>query len=346
MTDARDPLATPHPPGSIGWVKHLTRHMTGQAVDTMSAPGGRGRQSARLTLNDGSTVIATRRSSPERTAAEAALLTTLSHAGAPVPRVIGCLSGLLLQSDVGRNRLSHAFSQSGSPEEQRTLAAAAMDGLEACRAAFDATPEADRPKLAGIGQGLRWAEAYVARPVFLSGDLGIAPPEIDADALADALAHPPERLTRWNARTGRAAVQPDGSVMWHGWDLAGLRGGVEDLAFLVADEWWPLDPTATEAVLLERVSRTRHRFALRVAILIAANRMADRAERLRAQGMDTDEDGGRQARRLDLPATAPSVVTPHADRLADIAAQDPLTYGFSAWFRASAKRLAELSAPV
>ncbi|MEM7642660.1 MAG: hypothetical protein AAF366_09040 [Pseudomonadota bacterium] len=342
MTDARDPLATPHPPGSIGWVKHLTRYMTGRAVEAMSAPGGRGRQSARLALEDGTTVIATRRSSPERTAAEAALLSVLSDAGAPVPRVIGCLSGLLLQSDAGRNRLSHAFSTAGSDEDIRTLAVAAIEALDACRAAFDVVPEAGRPKLAGLGQGLRWAEAYVARPVFLSGDLGIAPPDIDADALAEALAHPPERLTRWNARTGRAAVQPDGSVIWHGWDLTGLRGGVEDLAFLVADEWWPLDGAATETILSDRMSEIRQRFVLRIAVLIAANRMADRLERLRTDGLDEDDA---QARRLDLPATAPSVVIPHATRLSEIAAGDQLTLGFAAWFRAAADRLAELSAP-
>ena len=334
------PSTIAHRPGSAGWIKALTREMTGRTVARITAPGGRGRASARLELADGGTLIATRRDEPRRTEVEAALLQAMTRAGAPAPAVAGYRDGLLLQEDAGRERLSWRLARAEGAEAL-ALARAAVAALEACREALAASDLA--PRLPGLGTRPGWAEDFVARPVFLSGDLGIAPPRADADALAAALAAAPERPTRWDARAGNAAVAPDGRVVWYDWAVAGRRAGVEDLAWLLADPAWPLDAAASAAVLADVPGLDAARGALlrRMAVVLGAHSLAVTARAVRAGGWPDDPD---EALRLDRAAIAPATVRAQAARLAELAAADALTAPYADWFAAAGPAVAALRA--
>ncbi|SFI97181.1 YD repeat-containing protein [Jannaschia pohangensis] len=314
-------------PGSLGWIKALTVQMTGKSVDAVTAPGGKGRQSVRLQLDDGSTVIATRRAAAARAEAEAGLLQVLSSEGAPVPRVIGFREGLLLQQDGGRNRLSHAMVKA-DPDRRIALARAAMASLDACRAAMDRRLDV-LARLPGLGTRPGWAEDLVSQPYFLSGDLAIARPQVDADALARSLTAAPSRFTRWDARLANGSVQPDGTVLWFDWDMFGRRSGVEDLSWMIADDWWGIDRAPTDDLLAEFIpDETARKLARRLAVLVAANRLKKIAMRLAEAGWTDAEE----ALRLDRMGAVPSVVDGLCHRMGEIADTDSQTAGFAPWF--------------
>ncbi|WGH79555.1 protein kinase family protein [Jannaschia ovalis] len=320
-----------HPRGSLGWLRAATRDITGQAVAEVTAPGGKGRDSVRVRLEDGRSVIATLRSSAGRASVEALLLGVLSAEGAPVPKPLGFKHGLLLQQDLGQARVSRAMHAAPDAETRARLARAAMDALKACRAAI-----ARRPKVLGslpaVGTLPGWTEEFVSRSFFLSGDLGIAPPAMDAEAVEQAITVPPEGFTRWDARLANAALTPEGRVVWFDWDMFGRRGGVEDLGWLLADDWWMPDAAASDALLEAALPDPAPRLlARRMALLIAADRLHRIRRRVQKRGWAAAED----ALRLDRMGNVPEVVERTAARMAEMAAADPLLGGLSDWFAAA-----------
>lgn len=329
------PATVRHAPGSVGWLKRHVRDLTGRTVQRVSAPGGRSRRSVRVHLEDGGTLIATRRETPARAETEAALLQALGVAGAPVPRAVAFRDGLLLQEDAGRMRLSTRMAQA-DPDGRRDLAVAAAGALEACRRAVAARPDL-LAAMPGLGTRRGWAEQLTARPVFLSGDLGVAPPAFDVEALTSALTHRPARFTRWEARLGDAAVRSDGTVVWFDWTLFGRRAGVEDLAWLLADDHWRLGLDDSRAAFAAAADLDAAGWALvrRMAVLLMTRRIDAMHRALTAGGwQDADE-----ALRLDGRGALRDPLADIARRGAEIAGSDPMIAGFGPWFAEAASAL-------
>lgn len=314
---------------TIGWVKALAAQVLGAPVVEFSAPGGTKRRSLRLHLADGRAVIATRRETLARAEHEAAFLTGLNRLGAPVPQVYGFAEGVLFQQDVGGVRLSQRLLAGGAQAQKDAVAA--VTALEDIRARVEAVPDL-MAKLPGLG-GTSWAEDFVARPFLLSGQLGIARPAVDASALVAALDCPPARFTRWDARAGNAAVQPDGTVLWYDWEIFGRRSGVEDIAWLIADDFWTLDRAATEGVLAG-VSGPVARVPL-MAVLIVANRLRLVLAAVQSDGWIPQEE----ALRLDRVGADADVLRRVVAQARGWAAQDALTAGFVPWFDAALEAL-------
>lgn len=330
---------TPHRPGTLGWTKALTLQMVDSPIAEMTAPGGRGRASVRIKLEDGRNLVATRRENADRGESEAALLQVLSRAGASVPQVYGYRDGLLLQSDAGRERLSWRMA-TAERDERLALAQSAVIALETCRRLV--AGQGDLLKyLPGLGARPGWTQNFVARPVFLSGDLQIGAPQVDTEALAASIESGPDRFTRWEARMANAAVQPDGSVMWFDWEYFGRRSGLEDIAWLLADPAWTLDLAETAAVLshVEGLDSERGALLRRLAVLIAANRLTVVHKSLRETGWPADPS---KALRLDRPVTTRDALRAHCLRMAEMTGEDPLVAGFGDWFTEAADAMSAL----
>ncbi|MEO0861433.1 MAG: hypothetical protein AAFY65_12510 [Pseudomonadota bacterium] len=325
-----------HPPGSLGWLKALTAEMAGSAVTSVSAPGGRGRRSVRVELEDGRTLIATQRETAERGRNEAGLLGTLAAQGAPVPHVIGFRDGLMLQADAGRNRLSNALVRADI-RGRVDLLRRAIAALDACRAAMTQRPDV-LAQLPGLGTHTGWIENFVARAVFLSGDLRIGPPPMDVDAVTRALSAPPDRFTRWDARTGNAVVQADGRIIWYDWNVFGRRGGVEDVSFLLADLYADVPVADWMDLLAEAVPDAPARdLVRRMAIFVAVDRLRLIHGTVLAKGWADPRD----TQRHDLVGAVPDLVEGLCSRMAGLAEDDPLLDGFTDWFTAASRALTE-----
>ena len=278
-------------PGSRAWIEAGAARLTGRRVAHVEAAGGAGRGSARVRLADGTTLLATRRATEARTAAEAGVMQVLSRAGAPVPAVVAHGDGLLLLEDPGDRSVAAAMAEGDAAAA--AWGAAAVEGLERCRAAFGSRRHI-LARLPTLGSRAGWTDALAAEAAVLSVRLDIAPPEADLGALAEALAVPPKRFTRWNAGPDRAAAMPDGTVRWLDWTACGRRGGVEDVAALIASERWTLGAGATLVAVGAGggpVEGARALLLRRMAVALAVRRLEAARARREAGGVATRANG-------------------------------------------------------
>lgn len=324
-------MSTRLAPLTTGALKGLAERVLGAAIEEISAPGGRDRQSLRLHLTDERTVIATRRATALRAEHEAGFLAALGKIGAPVPKVLGFEDGVLFQEDLGRRRLSHVLA-SGDATQRVVVAREAIASLEDIRARVEATPDL-MGKLPVMGGTESWREQFAARPMFLSRTLGISPPKVDLDAMTEALDRPPAHFARWDARAGNATLAEDGRVFWFDWEVFGRRAGFEDLGWLVADDFWLIEPKVSAAMIhdIERMQGTEARaeFA-RFVVLICAMRLQLIAGKLAQSGWG-DQD---RILREDRVGADPDIITRVATQGRFWAARCADIRPFEAWFGA------------
>ena len=218
----------------------------GKPIEKITAPGGRERASVRIHFQDRQ-IIASWRADPKRRLREIRILEYLSQAEADVPTLLGVHDGWTFQSDVGSRRLTSALlRRSGAHRDD--LAVAAIESLVRIKQTIQKDFLRDTPSIA---TSPAWALRFASGPRHLGHALDAPAPEIDENALAHSILDLPVEFVKWDARPGNAAVSDDGRIIWFDWEDYGRRIGMEDTAFLVADEFWPF--TADKSVeLLEQ----------------------------------------------------------------------------------------------
>lgn len=197
----------------------------------------------------GRSVIATARRNPARAAHERHVLRALADAGAPVPAVLAWGDGWLIQEDLGAVRLTGALASGDAATAERALDAA-LAALARCHEAGRASGLAAAER-GVIGADAGWRAGFAAMPGRLGAAAGLAPPPLDAVRLAARVWPPSVRFVKWDARPGNAVLRADGSVAWFDWEHAGRRAPLDDLAWLLGDEYLG-DRPAVEAALLAR----------------------------------------------------------------------------------------------
>jgi hypothetical protein len=215
-------------------------------IEHADFPGGRSRDACRLTLEDGRVVFGTRRGSPRLAALEARVLKKLGREGAPVPKVLAFNGLILIQEDLGNRRLSQAIDRA-SPEDVHDLLAAALDSLSQIHVAAEAAKLDEN--LPSIGRDEPWLLGLVNQPAIISDRLSLKPPALDPQALIAHIRIRKPRLIKWDARSGNAIVRDDGGIAWFDWEHCGRRNRLDDLVWLLGDEFAP-DLPAVERELL------------------------------------------------------------------------------------------------
>ena len=229
------------------------RALLGEQAERAVFPAGRSRRSVRIHLA-GRTVIATARRNAARAAHEHAILRALGAAGAPVPAVLAWRDGWLIQEDIGEGRLTEDLAQAGPAGTERLLDAA-IEALARCQAAGRQVGLASGPfaGAAVLGATDEWRTTFAGMPVRLGTAVGIAPPPLDAAALAARVQPPSVGFIKWDARPGNAVRRPDGSVAWFDWEHAGRRAPLDDLVWLFGDEYVGDWPDIEDALLARRL---------------------------------------------------------------------------------------------
>ena len=242
--------ATTKPRGPRDEVRRVYRaHMTGLAermlgaeATSFSFPGGSRRDSCRMTLADGRSVIATVREEPMRADLEERVLLALAPHDAPAPRILASNRRVLLQEDVGAERLSvalHNAGRSGDAAGVETLMGEALRSLHSLQTAGHHVGLSERVPLLGVDDD--WIEALIERPVALGQLLGVVVPKADVGSLRDLLGVLDPRFVKWDARPANAVVNAAGEVAWIDFEHCGARNPLDDVAWLMADEYVPLD---------------------------------------------------------------------------------------------------------
>lgn len=296
-------------------------------VTRMTTPGGPARNSARLHLADNRVVIGAHRPDPVCLAREVALMHALDGASGHATRCLGTHGPFLFYEDAGTDRLSHVLARLTGADRRR-VATSAIQSLAAVRAAaFGTDALKDAPALALSSD---WLIRFATTPLRLSQALQLDPPDLDLTALAASLAASPDAFIRWDARPGNAAVDPQGRVIWFDCQDFGRRAGVEDIAMLIGDEFWPLGPAETLAAIAQACPDiTDLPFLTRFATLQVCTRLLMICEQAARDGWHTSD----HLLRLDLVGTAPELVASLAKRGAGFAVHHDLTRPLAPWFR-------------
>ncbi|PHP64518.1 hypothetical protein CSC94_24000, partial [Zhengella mangrovi] len=95
-----------------------------------------------------------------------------------------------------------------------------------------------------------WSDENLGHAKRISEIVGVAPPLLDYDMLESLFRLDPRDFIKGDARPGNAMVTED-RVVWFDWEGCGRRHSLDDLAFVLADEWTAID-AATEQRLIER----------------------------------------------------------------------------------------------
>ena len=216
-------------------------------------PGGRSRRSVRAVIGD-STLIVTRRKHGERAALEAGVLRELRAAGAPVPQVLAFDGQWLIQQDLGPRRLAVALGAADLRSASHCAAQAAA-GLLLCQLA--ARKCGLDKRVAPIGVKPEWMASLLTTPARLAEQLGLPDPEIGAVMAPEHIAPRQLSFVKWDARPGNAVLVNHGAdnidtaAAWIDWEHCGARDALDDLAWLLCDEYMP-DDVELETALLKR----------------------------------------------------------------------------------------------
>lgn len=230
-------------------LKKATATLLSCDVVSIDYPGGRSRESYRLHLDDGRRVIATRRSDLAFARREVRVLEALNRQSAPVPRLLATNhSQVLIQEYVAGRRLSEALQQP-EPMRHEQLVDAALGSLAQIHAG--ASCEQLESAVEVLGETDGWIRGLLARPAVIGEHLGEASPPLDVEDLVHRLRVRRPRFIKWDARPGNAIVTDSGSVFWFDWEHAGARNRLDDLAWILGDEFLP-DHPAAELSLIER----------------------------------------------------------------------------------------------
>ena len=225
----------------------LAEALLGRKVERIERPGGGRRQSCRLILDDGASVIATRRDGVAPAGLEVRVLRALGSKGVPVPAVLAARGDLLVQSHLDGPRLSEALD-AAPPERVEALLDAAFASLARLHDAGSSLGlDATTPKR---GHERPWIETLIDRPAAFSRLLGLTAPDLPRDGLLALFSVERPRFVKWDARPGNAILTA-GGVAWFDFEDCGSRNRLDDIAWLIGDEFTP-DLPEVEARLLER----------------------------------------------------------------------------------------------
>jgi hypothetical protein len=73
---------------------------------------------------------------------------------------------------------------------------------------------------------------------------------VDQDALGARIACPATQFVKWDCRSGNAAIGDDDRLRWCDFEYCGVRHGAEDVAWLLGDEAWPVNPETMEQIVI------------------------------------------------------------------------------------------------
>lgn len=249
------PGIAPRPDARLSRILSLAEAHFGERVRHVSAPGGEGRSSLRLRLA-GRSVIATMRPDPARTRLEAQLLAHLGAHCDDTPKFLGLSRDVLFQSDVGHERLAQRIALYRR-KAQVDLAAQAVAAIFRYQRA--AARPGLRARLPHLGLRRDWVARFVGQVEILRSFGQRVPGDFDHAAACTAVARPGRCFVKWDCRAGNAAIGQDNRVRWFDFEYAGLRHGAEDVAWLAADETWPVAPAVMEEIVADAFDRGRGR---------------------------------------------------------------------------------------
>lgn len=227
-------------------IESLCNRVFGRTPDRLAFPGGRSR-SAFMADVDNTIYVLAKRDSNGEAILEGIVMKCLSRTGY-VPNVIKVVDEWVVQEFIDGMRLPILIDRTDDMAARETLLDRALDALSHLqRFAHEENLHHRVPK---IRPDLDWSDGNLGHARKISEIVGVAPPLLDYDALEKLFKYDPRDFIKGDARPGNAMVTDD-RVVWFDWEGCGRRHALDDLAFVLADEWTAVD-AATEQRLVEK----------------------------------------------------------------------------------------------
>ena len=100
-----------------------------------------------------------------------------------------------------------------------------------------------------IGRDEPWLGGLLNQPVVISERARHTGSRARSGGAAAADSGQKPRLIKWDARCGNAILRDDGAIAWFDWEHCGRRNRLDDLIWLLGDEFTPDLPEVEEALL-------------------------------------------------------------------------------------------------
>lgn len=216
-------------------VKSICADLLNAEVDKIEFPGGSSRESVRVRIA-GQGLIVTRRKQLQRAKLESGVLRILNQGNAPVPHLIAFRDNYLIQQDVGSHRLSQSL-KTASKAEVLVLLESALRSLHSIHQIGKASDSLK--SIVTLGHKHQWLGSFVRSAERLGSQMDIPAPSLPFDKLAALLDVEQPCFIKWDARPGNAIVRESGKVIWIDWEHCGQRHPLDDVAWLLTDEYTP-----------------------------------------------------------------------------------------------------------
>lgn len=341
---------TPLPPKQIGKrpylfsnLAHACEQITGIRVIDIDYPGGLGRSTCRLYLENGQEIYASRRPDPARSRLEAFVTDQLSQTNAPISRLIAFNGFLVLQEKLEGIRLAVAL-QKAEADRYKYLLERTLDSL------LVIYQEADRlgleHKVPLLGAEPSWLTRLTDLPAILGIVLDVPCPKPEIGHIHDILLPLHPRFVKWDARPGNAIINQNDEIFWFDWEHCGARNRLDDLVWVLCDEFLPDYPDIEDEILEQYLpllgEGQRHEDALRYCRVAGVLHFCVRIGLI----LSKKQGGAWWDMQDNLKYDEAGVTLVQTQQLcyraSRWAAKEPLTRDMSDWFLQIAEKLAEL----
>ena len=227
-------------------VREISLRFFGRLPKRVAFPGGKSRSAFVVDMGDGVYIFADRKKVPAAQL-EGIVLKSLGPSG-QVPKLVGVHSHWVVQECMIGERMPVVLDGYDSMDDKEALNVSAIESLITLHdQAADSNLSYRVPKL---GQTEGWLKGRIDAIAEISKAIDVPTPLIDRKKLYYKMDVKRDEFVKWDARPGNALVTPDG-VSWFDWEDCGRSKSIDDLAFLLLDEWNSIDE-ATESRLLDK----------------------------------------------------------------------------------------------
>lgn len=225
-------------------IEALCKNVFGTPPDRVAFPGGKSRSAFIANIGDDNFVLA-KRADEGAALIEGIVMKCLSKTGL-APGLVAVRGPWVVQECIEGERVPIVVDQLESMSEREAIIDQAMSSMMVLH--NHAHEERLQHRVAKLGGKEDWSFGHTGRPMRIAEVLGIAPPDINLKQLEKKFRNDHRDFIKGDARPGNAMIDDD-RVLWFDWDGCGTRNALDDLVFILADEWTALDAEAESRLL-------------------------------------------------------------------------------------------------
>jgi hypothetical protein len=302
----------------------LIEGVFGMPVRKITRPGGPKRAVYRVWIGS-RTIIASYRPDAARAKAERMIQSRLAPICDRVPAYLGTRAGFTFQADAGAGRLNQRINALDGAGRQ-ALARQAVESILDIQLAAAST---DLPHLLPpIDTDPAWTERFATGPTRLARMTGTRMPDYNWRAVQQRITPTRLRFTKSDCRSGNGALDRRGHLRWFDFELSGLRHGAEDLAWLAADEIWPVPMPEMHEIIRDVTARREtgdHDDYMDMFQVYTTLQVSQRLRLILTEARQGGWVSRQRAVKYDYIGSDPGLGARLADNGAWLAAQNPMT---------------------